>query len=154
MQSWSYTVNELKFTLNEQPFIRQGYHYFNHIEWDLEELAGVMEVRDFGDQQMQTAIFKGSIKRVGNTINNAVTIPSIIVAFLGLGYVLLRETTHDRLPFINAILLTEIMFLVMMSTILPTAMNAPLLSRLMLILSVIVSIITLVQVGLVYIRLH
>ena len=49
MQSWSYTVNELKFTLNEQPFIRQEYHYFNHIEWNLEELAGEMEVRDFGD---------------------------------------------------------------------------------------------------------
>ena len=115
MQSWSYTIDDLNFTLNEQPFIRQEYHYFTHIEWDLEYLSGELTIREFGEIQLHTAIFRGSIKRHGHSINNAVTIPSIIISIVGLGYFLLKEGTEVRLPFINAILLTEIMFLVMMS---------------------------------------
>ena len=49
MQSWSDPVDELNFTLNEKPFIRHEYHYFTHIEWELEYLEAELSSREFGE---------------------------------------------------------------------------------------------------------
>ena len=67
-----------------------------------------------------------------------------MIGLIGITYILLPEgKSEERLPFMNTVLLTIIMFLVMISQILPSTMTPPVLSRLMLIMiSVLALIIT------------
>ena len=44
-----------------------------------------------------------------------VIVPGVIISLLSLLYILLPKGANERLPYLNAILLTEIMFLVMMT---------------------------------------
>ena len=56
------------------------------------------------------------MKRLGVTLSKGVIVPAIVIAFIGLGYVLLQS---DRLSFLSQLLLSEAMFVVMMNQFIP-----------------------------------
>ena len=107
-------------------------------------------LREVYGTTVQTIVFSGRIIRIGSTFTSAVTVPAVMVCFVGLGYIMLSSDSHERLGFLNAILLTEIMFLVILSSILPASRTAPVVSRLILTISIILSVITCTTVVLVY----
>ena len=52
-------------------------------------------------------------------------IPGILVAFLGSLYYLIPRGTGERISYLASILLTEIMFLVMVTQVVPQTKNIP-----------------------------
>jgi hypothetical protein len=65
------------------------------------------------------------IKRNGGTMSIGMIIPGILVAFLGSLYYLLPRGTGERISYLATILLTEIMFLVMVTQVVPQTKHVP-----------------------------
>ena len=153
MQSWSYNIYELNITLYDNPFSMSEYHYFENIQCELYGLEAKIITRETYNVIVQTAVFSGKLVRVGNTLTIAVTVPSVIVAFVGLGYIMLSSDSHERVGFLNSLLLTEIMFLMILSGIVPASQTPPVLSRLILTIAAFLSLITCATVVLVYAKI-
>lgn len=73
-----------------------------------------------------------TLQRKGGTVLVAVMIPGALITFLGLVYVLLDKGTGERTAFLSTILLTEVMFLVMITNLVPLSHNVPYLGWLFL----------------------
>ena len=65
------------------------------------------------------------IKRNGGTMSIGMIIPGILVAFLGSLYYLIPRGTGERIAYLATILLTEIMFLVMVTQVVPQTKDIP-----------------------------
>jgi hypothetical protein len=65
------------------------------------------------------------IKRNGGTMSVGMIIPGILVAFLGSLYYLIPRGTGERISYLASILLTEIMFLVMVTQVVPQTKHIP-----------------------------
>jgi hypothetical protein len=65
------------------------------------------------------------IKRNGGTMSVGMIIPGILVAFLGSLYYLIPRGTGERISYLATILLTEIMFLVMVTQVVPQTKHIP-----------------------------
>lgn len=65
------------------------------------------------------------IKRNGGTMSIGMIIPGILVAFLGSLYYLIPRGTGERIAYLATILLTEIMFLVMVTQVVPQTKHVP-----------------------------
>ena len=69
-------------------------------------------------------------------------IPAVLVAFLGSLYYLLPRGSGERVSYLATILLTEIMFAVMITQVVPEAKNVPAIGFLFLELTVMLILIT------------
>ena len=63
--------------------------------------------------------------RKGGTVLIAVMIPGSLITLLGLVYILLEKGTGERVSFLATILLTEVMFLVMITNFVPLSRYVP-----------------------------
>ena len=70
----------------------------------------------------------------------AILIPGAIITFLGLQYIYLPKGTGGRMNFLSTILLTEVMFLVMISSSLPLSKFVPRLAWLFLAYTILLSV--------------
>ena len=59
--------------------------------------------------------YRVTIKRTGNTILCTIIIPGVVVCLLGLLYKLMPRGSGERVPYLSTVILTEIMFLVMLT---------------------------------------
>lgn len=83
------------------------------------------------------------IKRTGGTILIAVLIPGALITFLGLMYILLPRGGGERAGFLSTVLLTEIMFLVMITSFVPLSRTIPMIGWLFLAYTILLTAITL-----------
>jgi hypothetical protein len=72
----------------------------------------------------------------------AVLIPGALITFLGLLYILLPKGTGERTGYLATVLLTEIMFLVMITSFVPMAKQVPVIGWLFLGYTVLLAILT------------
>ena len=80
--------------------------------------------------------YKITITRTGNTILVTVIIPGVVVCLLGLLYFLMPRGNGERVPYLSTVILTEIMFLVMLTQFVPLSNEVPIVEMLFLGLSV------------------
>jgi hypothetical protein len=71
-------------------------------------------------------------------------IPGVFVALLGSLYYFLPRGTGDRISFLSTILLTEIMFLVMVTQVVPQTKVVPAIAYLFLELTIVLAILMIV----------
>ena len=60
-------------------------------------------------------VYTVTIKRTGNTILITIMIPGVCVCFLGLLYFSMPRGHGQRIPYLSTVILTQIMFLVMLT---------------------------------------
>ena len=82
------------------------------------------------------------MKRTGATITVTVIAPGVAVSLLGLLYIFLPKGGGERIPFLATIILTEIMFLVMLTQFVPLSRDIPTVEVLFLSLSIILCFIS------------
>jgi Neurotransmitter-gated ion-channel transmembrane region len=99
--------------------------YTDNIEWDFSDnkIEDVVLVQSQGTFRYKRFIVK--IKREGGTMLVGMIVPGVLVAFLGSLYYLLPRGSGERISFLNTIILTEIMFLVMVTQVVPQTKNIP-----------------------------
>ena len=69
--------------------------------------------------------FNIELKRIGSTTLVAVLVPGSLTAFLGLMFILLERSTGERSAYLATILLTQVMFLVMITNLVPLSRKVP-----------------------------
>ena len=92
-----------------------------HIEWNIENITYSNEVKAYSSGDYYVVHHNFKIRREGATVTITVLIPGMSICFLGLLYVLLPRGDGGRVPYLATIMLTEIMFLVMMTQFVPIA---------------------------------
>ena len=86
--------------------------------------------------------FNVGIKRIGSTITGTIIIPGIAIALMSLLYLLLPKGGGERIPFLSTTILTEVMFLVMLTNFVPLSKELPKLGVLFLTLTLVLCIMT------------
>ena len=76
-----------------------------------------MYVEGYGD--FSEAVFSFRMSRFGGTIAVTVIIPGVVVCLLGLLYYFMPRGNGERVPYLSTVILTEIMFLVMLTQFVP-----------------------------------
>jgi nicotinic acetylcholine receptor alpha-1 len=71
-------------------------------------------------------------------------IPGLLVAFLGTMYYIIPMGTGERVSYLATIMLTEIMFLVIVTEIVPTSKTAPSVAYLFLQQTILLSVVTII----------
>ena len=84
-----------------------------------------------------------NLQRKGGTVLIAVMIPGSLITLLGLVYILLEKGTGERTSFLATILLTEVMFLVMITSFVPLSQYVPYMGWLFLAYVILLSLMTL-----------
>ena len=64
-------------------------------------------------------------KRFPSTLEKGVIVPGVLISFLALLYIFIDKGSGQRLGFLTTILLTQVMFLTMMTNFVPTARENP-----------------------------
>ena len=88
------------------------------------------------------------MKRNGGTILIAVIIPGALITFLGILYYLIPRGKGERTGYLSTVLLTEIMFLVMITSFVPLSKRVPLIGWLFLGYTILLAILTIAVLGL------
>ena len=88
------------------------------------------------------ATFKMTIKRQGSTITVTVIAPGLAITFMSLLYIFLPMGGGERVPYIATIILTEIMFLVMLTNFVPLSRDLPMLEALFFSLTILLCVMT------------
>ena len=88
------------------------------------------------------------IKHIGQMILLSVIVPGILITFLGMMYILIEKGSGDRISFITTILLTQVMFLVMITSFVPLTKQVPYFAQLFLFYVAMLSFLTFVILGL------
>ena len=78
----------------------------------------------------------------------AVVIPGALITFLGILYILIPRGSGERTAYLSTVLLTEIMFLVMITTFVPMSKKVPLIGWLFLSYTILLAIMTIVVLAL------
>jgi hypothetical protein len=66
----------------------------------------------------------------------AIMVPGMLVTFLGINYWFIPMGTNERAGFLGTIVLTEVMFLVMLTSFLPLSKEIPMLGYLFLVYTI------------------
>ena len=75
----------------------------------------IYEKTGWGSGVYSEITFGLRIRRTGITILATIILPGVIVSFLALMYIFMPKGSGQRIPYMNGLLLNEIMFLVMMT---------------------------------------
>ena len=86
--------------------------------------------------------FSLRIKRLGSTITVTVIAPGLAISFMSLLFYFLPKGDGKRIPYLATIILTEIMFLVMLTTFVPLSRDLPLIEGLFLALTFVLCFMT------------
>ena len=132
--SWLYNENRISYTLivdpntnKEQGLIIQNPDnwFIQNIEWNFGEsqIEDIVLVQKQGTYKYKRFIV--NIRRDGGTMLVGMIIPGVLVALLGSLYYLLPRGDGTRISFLNTIILTEIMFLVMVTQVVPQTKDIP-----------------------------
>lgn len=126
IESWAHTKEQIDIQPNsEEPIYTSGLQYMDDIEWELVALhADPTETNDPSGNYTSIA-FEFVIKRDGSTLTIVVLVPGVAVCMLGMMYFLLPLGSGERIPFLSTIILSEIMFLVMMTQFMPLTKKPP-----------------------------
>ena len=91
--------------------------------------------------------FTIQIHRNGGTMLVGMIIPGVLVAFLGTLYYLLPRGTGERISYLASILLTEIMFIVMVTQVVPLTKDIPGIALLFLYQTIMLAIVMIIVVS-------
>lgn len=142
--SWIYPDERLHLELYNPPFLIQDPSSWkiDNIEWEFKDfrVENIFSVAASGNYIRENFIV--TIKRSGGTILIAVLIPGALITFLGLLYILLPRGNGDRIGYLSTVLLTEIMFLVMITSFVPLAKQIPVIGWLFLSYTILLAIMT------------
>ena len=88
------------------------------------------------------------IKHIGQMILLSVIVPGILITFLGMMYILIEKGSGDRISFITTILLTQVMFLVIITSFVPLTKQVPYFAQLFLAYVTMLAFLTFIILGL------
>ena len=146
-ESWIYTDSRISLDFYSIPLKVQDpatLWKLDNIEWEfINVTAKRVEFKSFTGVYYRL-VYLIEIKRSGNTMMFAILIPGALIAFLGNLYYLLPRGNGERIQYLSSVLLTEIMFLVMITTIVPMAKTIPECGALFLAYTIELSIITVI----------
>ena len=118
--SWTMSKKEMDIRFRSENGIHFARNFFQeHIEWKINELRSWIQEDTYSSGTFQTVNYEIEIERTGTTVTVTIIIPGVIVTALALLYIALPINDNQRLPYLNMVLLSVIMFLVMMSEVLP-----------------------------------
>ncbi|CDW75425.1 neuronal acetylcholine receptor subunit alpha-9 [Stylonychia lemnae] len=123
--SWLYTDNRILISMRNNPLYIYDTFRLDHIEWDIISSSYKTINYNFSTGSYQHVQFQLTIRRKGNTLVISVIIPCFLVGLASTFYFFLPKGQGERANFLATILLTEIMFLVMISQILPVSTRIP-----------------------------
>jgi hypothetical protein len=87
----------------------------NNIEWNFHKTEAIQIVLNQTQGVYKYWRYRIILERDGGTMLVGLIIPGVLVAFLGSLYYLLPMGSGERISYLATILLTEIMFLVMIT---------------------------------------
>ncbi len=91
------------------------YHVTDDIQWQLLGLSVDYVILSWASGDYPEVTFSLVMERTGATITVTVIAPGVAVSLLGLLYIFMPKGGGERVPYLATIILTEIMFLVMLT---------------------------------------
>ncbi len=148
--SWIYTDNKLKVRLRDPPFLIKAPNSWSieSIEWSFGNYYVDTLFQEHPSGNYYRYTFVVELLREGGVILIAVVIPGALITFLGLLYILIPKGTGERTAYLATILLTEIMFLVMITSLVPMAKQVPMIGWLFLGYTILLAVLTVAVLGL------
>jgi ABC-type multidrug transport system fused ATPase/permease subunit len=125
LESWSHPKNFLFLEpysghQHEALYVKHD-GFISHIEWELDETKTQIFDTVYDSGEYSTMVFSVKFKREGKTIEKTVVIPAILLSLIAFLYYLFPLGKGIRVPYISASILAMIMFLVILSSHIPSA---------------------------------
>jgi hypothetical protein len=145
-ESWIYNDSRVTFSFYSVPLKVQDPNTWrvNNIEWEIFDAQAKVVPYVAATGIFNRLIFNLIIQRQGGTMLVAIMIPGALISFLGHLYYFLPRGDGSRLSYLTTVLLTEIMFLVMITTFVPLSKVTPEIGWLFLAYTIILSLLTVV----------
>lgn len=147
-RTWTETNKVIHLDLYDPPIVtNKSRSVFVHesITWAVKNLSASKEtmVASSGSGTYDYLLFSATIKRTAYNMLISVLVPVFVVNFLGNFYYLIEIGTDQRTPFLGAILLSEIFFLNLLSSLYPFSSVIPYIEWLFLFNTIILTAMTL-----------
>eukprot|EP00347_Sterkiella_histriomuscorum_P015150 403358130 len=123
--SWIYPDNRIMPQFRSNPLYIYDTFKIDHIEWNIVGSSYQTLNYVFSTGSYQHVNYQLQIRRKGNTLVVSVIVPCFLVGLASTFYYFLPKGQGERANYLATILLTEIMFLVMISQILPMSTQIP-----------------------------
>lgn len=123
--SWIYPDYRVLPQFKSTPLYIYDTFKIDHIEWNIVGSSYRTINYYFSTGSYQHVNYQIRIRRKGNTLVVSVIVPSFLVGLASTFYYFLPKGNGERANYLATILLTEIMFLVMISQIVPMSTQIP-----------------------------
>lgn len=142
--SWAHQDDKINLTLHQPPFLVQDPTSWNvtNIAWAFGNFSVSKFIFEQPTGNYTRYSFDFKMERSGGTILVAVMIPGSLITLLGLLYILLEKGTGERTSYLSTILLTETMFLVMLTSFVPLSQYVPFMGWLFLAYVILLTLLT------------
>ena len=122
LESWSYTDDAIRVQCDVKDPLRVVKEAFvENVEWKVVGQKEIVEFMNYTTGEYSRVVFMINIKRQGKTISKTVILPALFVTCLAFLYYFIPIGTGGRIGYLATILLTDIMFLVMLTTFVPVS---------------------------------
>ena len=122
---WSLPNFLANFTVLDPPIVVESRNFIENLEWRIVSTSGWIVREKHDGNYYDGAYLIVEVKREPSTLETGVIIPAITISFLSLMYIFIQREDAQREEYLTTVLLTEVMFLVMMTEFVPTARENP-----------------------------